>query len=164
MKKNKLKTIIIGIFLLILITIGSFFLFSHGNNDNLLKFDESAKTYKSKIKKPEEWSKDKIAFPAFKEIKVVEGTDKLYIALENPSFNEAYLQFTLYLDNSKSDFYQSGLVKPGQAITEVPLNPNLKPGTHNIELAMRAYAPNDNKTSLNGTNVNFKLQVLEKGD
>lgn len=162
--QKKTKIIVSSIIILILITIGAFFLFSHGNNQSLLGFDESAKTYTGKIKRPEEWTKEKIAFPAFKEVKAIEGSDKLYIALENPSFNEAYLQFTMYMDNSNAPIYESGLVKPGQAITEIPLNSPLEPGTHNIKLEMKAYAPGDNKTSLNGTNVDFQLQVLEEGE
>jgi len=85
----------------------------------------------------------------------------MYIALENPSFNDANLQFKIIIDNNEKNAYQSGLVKPGEAITEVPIPNNLTVGEHNIRLEMRGFAPNDSKTQLNGTNVDFKMHVLE---
>lgn len=164
MKNNQKKITVVTILLLLLIAIGSWFYIKQTSDMPLIDFDKSAKTYKSKIKKPEEWSEDKIAFPAFKEVTVVQGSKKFYMALENPSFNEAYLQFTLTLNGEGTPFYETGLVKPGEAVTEVPMPANLGIGNHIVKLSMKAYAPNDKKTKLNGTNVNFVLRVLEKGE
>lgn len=163
MERKKKKTVI-AILVILLIAIGTWFYIQQKGDHPLLDFDKSAKTYKSKIKKPEEWSEDKIAFPAFKEVKVIQGSDKFYMALENPAFNEAYLQFSLTLVGEKKPFYETGLVKPGEAVTEVPMPKQLSVGDHIIKLSMKAFAPNDEKTKLNGTKVDFNLRILEKGE
>lgn len=162
MKQKRKRIIIATIITIVLVILASIFYVQKNNDKPLLDFDKSAKTYKSKIKKPEEWAEDRIAFPAFKEVKVVQGSDKAYMALENPSFNEAYLQFSLFLNGEKTPFYESGLVKPGKAITEIPLPKKLSVGSHVIKMSMKAYAPNDDKTTLNGTNTSFVLQVLKR--
>lgn len=156
-RKKKIGGILIFLLVLLLGT-GAYF---YQKGLELPAFDKSAKAYKSKIKKPEEWAEDQIAFPAYKDVKVIKGSDKMYIALENPSFNDANLQFKIIIDNNEKNAYQSGLVKPGEAITEVPIPNNLTVGEHNIRLEMRGFAPNDSKTQLNGTNVDFKMHVLE---
>lgn len=158
---NRNKKIGVALFFLLVLLVGTGIYF-YQRGLKFPEFDKSAKVYKSKIKKPEEWAEDQIAFPAYKDIKVIKGSKKKYIALENPSFNDANLQFKLIIDNNEQAAYKSGLVKPGEAITEVPIPDNLTVGEHNIRLEMRGFAPNDNKTKLNGTNVDFKMYVLEE--
>lgn len=153
------------IIVLILVLVGSiagYFLLKSLNTSSV--YDSNAKDYQSKIKKPEDWPKSKIAFPAYGNTKILEGTDKLYIALQNPSFNEANLKYILYLDEETKakKLYETDLIKPGQAITEVDLPKNLSKGDHVIYLHAKAFAPNDPDTKLNSVETSFKLTVLEK--
>lgn len=156
---NKKKKHLLLLLLLLIVALGTYFFFRQSPES--LGFDSSAKKYDSKIKKPEEWSQSRIAFPAFKEMSIEEGTDKLYIALANPSFNEANLQFSLRIEPEKSPFFETKLVKPGEAITEVPI-PKLAAGEYKVQLKMNAYAPNDDSVRLNGTETFFSLTVLKK--
>ncbi|NTJ98456.1 hypothetical protein HQ633_12700, partial [Enterococcus faecium] len=92
MKKKEKR--IISIILLLLLFLGGicgYFFWNKSPVSDL--FDSHAKDYQSNIKKPEDWPKSKIAFPAYGDMQIEEGTDELYIALQNPDFNEANLQY-----------------------------------------------------------------------
>lgn len=162
---EKKKKRVITLIILILVLLGGmtgYFLLKSSNTSNV--YDSDAKDYQSKIKKPEDWPKSKIAFPAYGDTKILEGTDKLYIALQNPSFNEANLKYILYLDEETKakKIYETDLIQPGKAITEIDLPENLSKGDHTIYLHTKAFAPNDPDTKLNSVETSFKLTVLEK--
>lgn len=160
---KKKKNILVGLLLLLLLLFGCFY-FLQGKNIPKLNFDTSAEKYQSKIKKPEDWTSTRLAFPGYEDIKIEEGTKLLYIALENPSFNEANFQYTLFLDG-KDDAHQlvkTGLIKPGEAVTKVVLPDNLSLGTHKVFIKIRAFAPHDNESKLNGFDTDFNLNVLKK--
>ncbi|MEY8500489.1 DUF4832 domain-containing protein [Enterococcus avium] len=162
MKKKKKRIIIVFAFLLLLLGgMTGYFLLKSPHK--LSVYDSNAKDYQSKIKKPEDWPKSKIAFPAYGNVKVLEGTDKLYIALQNPSFNEANLKYIIYLDEKieTKKICETDLIQPGKAITEVDLPKELSKGEHTIYLHTKAFAPNDPDTKLNSFETSFKLTVLE---
>ncbi|WP_375270015.1 hypothetical protein [Enterococcus sp. DIV0212c] len=157
-KKYQISFAILSLLLLILT--GYFFLTQE--KEQLLGSESHATPHKSKIKKPEAWSNEKIAFPAFKQVTIKEGTENLYIALTNPSFNSAKIKFTVYLDQQKEALLKTGLIKPGEAVTEVPLPKGLSLGTHNVFLKMQGYASEDEEAVLSGTDTSFKLIVLKE--
>ncbi|NBA40645.1 hypothetical protein [Enterococcus hirae] len=166
MEKIKKKRSVLLILLLFVVIGGivGYFFFRDSPVSDL--FDSNAKDYQSNIKKPEDWPKSKIAFPAYGDMQIEEGTDKLYIALVNPDFNEANLQYILYLngENKSDEFYETGLISPGKAVTEVSLPRKLAKGEYTIYLHTKAFAPKDPDTKLNSVQTSFKLTVLEKGD
>ena len=85
----------------------------------------------------------------------------MYVALANPSFNKAYIKFELAMDDEEEPFYQSGLVRPGEAITEVKLPDDVAAGQHTIHLMMKGYASDGSDTQLNGTTTDFSLIILK---
>lgn len=86
-----------------------------------IDYDERATSYETRMRKPESIADGSISFPRFKSITIQAGVNKLYIALLNPSFNEADIQFIMTLEGRDKPLLESGLVKPGKAITEVSL-------------------------------------------
>lgn len=165
MSKQNKKTIKIILSILLLLALGIFGYFQHSKTSNFVTMDSNAQKYNSKIKKPEDWPKTKIAYPAYGPTKIVQGATKLYIALQNPKFNEANLQYILYLDKEEDKDHQlikTGLIEPGKAVTEVPLPEDLAAGDHIIYVHTKAFAPHDNDTKLNNVNTSFVLTVLKK--
>lgn len=153
MLKEKKKTIKIVLSILLLLNLGFLGYFQQSKVSNFISKDTNAHKYNLKIKKTEDWPKTKIAYPSFGPTKIVEGTTKLYIALQNPKFNEANLQYTLYLDK-EHQLIKTRLIEPSEAVTEVSLPKDLTAGEHIIYVHTKAFAPNDTQTgSLTSTNL-----------
>ena len=163
--KKKKITIVVLLFLFLLLAIGGAWYFNQSKSTTSMPLDSQAQKYNSKIKKPEDWPKTKIAYPVYGSTKVLEGAKYLYIALQNPKFNEANLRYTLYLDKEDDKAHQlihTGLIEPGKAVTKVPLPKELTAGDHTIYVHTKAFAPNDKQTKLNSVNTSFVLTVLKK--
>lgn len=160
--QGKKNTKWIVLLLLLLVAIGSYFWFMKKNEIvSSLKKDESAQSYKSKMKKPEDWAKEEIAFPSYKQVNVEEGASKAYVALLNPEFNEANIQFIVTIDEQEKPLLESGLVEPGKAITSFDLPPDLGAGEHTVFLHMKGYTTDEHPAELNGTKTSFPLMVLK---
>lgn len=157
-KKGKKKWLLLLLLLISLVAGGLYYY----KNSDFLGFDNSAEKYEGKIKEPKEWSTSRVAFPAFKSVRALEGSETLYIALVNPSFNEANIQFTVSLDGVEEPLLVTKLVRPGEAVKEVQLPKDLKAGVHKIRLKMRAFAPGDDSIELSGTETDFDLTLLTK--
>lgn len=157
-KKKKKKWLLVLLLLLLGIFAGWFFFKGNSRFD----FDKNAQSYESPIKKPTDWTGDRIAFPAFKEVRVGENDKEVNMALSNPDFNDAYFKYSLYLDEDSEPFFETGIVKPGQAVTSVTLPEGLKAGEHKVKLETKSFAPGDPKVRLSGANSFFKLTVLKE--
>lgn len=163
--KQKRMTIMV---VLLLLLVGGLVGYRLLHKDNGLIFDSSAKKYDAKIKKPQDWTNTRIAFPGYKDTKIMEGDKALYIALSNPSFNEANFKFKVYIDHEdkEHELLDSDLVKPGEAITQVSLPKDLTAGEHMVFLRIKPFPPHDKTAKLNDYKTSFKLMVLkpeEKG-
>lgn len=161
-KKKKKKWLLLLLLLLFISLIVGGTLFFKQEKLNLFEFDKNSSKYKGNIKIPDNWSKEKIAFPGYGLVSVLEGSDTLHMALMNPDFNIANMKYSLYLDGSSNKFFETGLIKPGEAVTEYPLPSDLSVGEHEVVLHMQAFSPDEKQTELNGARTNFKLVVVEK--
>ncbi|MBP2097242.1 hypothetical protein [Enterococcus rivorum] len=162
-KKNQRSVLLIAIVMTLVIAIvgGAFFL--KGMKTSAIDYDEQATSYETRVKKPESIADGSISFPGFKSITIEEGGDKLYIALLNPSFNKADIQFIMTLEGREKPLLESGLVQPGKAITEVSLPKDLAVGEHKINLEMLGYTQDKEHSRLSGSKTSFTLHVKEKG-
>ncbi|EOH96634.1 hypothetical protein UAW_01799 [Enterococcus haemoperoxidus ATCC BAA-382] len=162
-KKNhsKRKRLIILISTVVAVTILLAFLFFRGLKTSAIHYDAQAVKYEAKIKKPENLPINSITFPGFRDIAIQEGDKVLYIALVNPSFNKADIQFKVTLNDRTTPILTTGLVKPGQAVTEVPLPKELPVGEHTVKLEMFGYTQDEVQQRLTGSQTTFKLQVLK---
>ncbi|MDR0922700.1 MAG: hypothetical protein LBM95_10010 [Lactobacillales bacterium] len=161
LKKYQTRILIGSIILLLLVLplITYSLLSKKEPSEEAVKEDKRAISYKSAIKKPIISEKDTITFPGYGNMSILEGTEKLAIALVNPSFNHGNIQFIVYLDDEKSPLLKTDIVIPGKAVTEVPLPKGLSVGKHKIKLEMLGFS--DNQTRLSGTTTSFELTVLK---
>lgn len=164
LKKVNKKVLSIGILSVLLVVVVVIFFVIKNDQSNAIEYDDTAVDYQTSIAKPEGISGNSITFPGFKDTMIEEGSDKLYLMLVNPEFNQGNIQFTVFLDDEKKPILETKLVKPGKAITEIPLTKKLVSGTHTIRLEMLGYADDEQKTRLSGTTTTFELNVVKKGD
>ena len=131
--------------------------------NNKINLDSSAKDYKPSNMELANTDPDHIALPGYDQILVNAGENKSYVALWNPPKNPCYFQFTISLKDSSKKIYQSDLIEPGKAITEIKWNQKFKKGTYDIEIDIKCYSLEDGKTEMNGGVITSKLIAIEKG-
>ncbi len=98
---------------------------------------------------------DHIAIPGYSELKMVADTDILYVALWNPDGNPCYFKFSIIMDDEV--LYESGLVAPGQAVTEVQLSKEIPQGIYDATIKIRTYDLEDTDAELNGGEVAISI-------
>ena len=140
------------------ISIGYLYL---NNMDNGPNIDKNAIDYVANLEKPENLEDNKIVMPAYGEIYAKEGDTNAYVALWNPEYNTVYFQFEVILDSINQTLLKTDLISPGQAVTSIPLDENMKPGTYDLTIKISSYSLEDYKTSMNGANIKTQLIILE---
>jgi len=80
------------------------------------------------------------------------------MALLNPEGNPCYFTFELVLKDSGESLYQSKMVPPGQAITEITLARALPAGEYNATIKITTTSLEDG-SAMNGANVETVLNV-----
>ena len=158
-RKSRLSKILAGVLALAaivaLIVIGILWFL------NQPKMEGGAKPYDYTIEKPENWDPTKILVPAYPDWNMKAGTDVVYAALYNPEENPCYFRFTVILEESKETLYQSGLVEPGSAVTEIPLPRQMEEGTYPVVVKIDSYSLKDHKERLNGAEVSTRIVAIE---
>lgn len=91
-----------------------------------------------------------IAIPGYKEILMNAGTDTAYVALWNPPNNPCYFKFTIVNLENEKVLYQSKLIMPGKAVTEIKFNQTIAEGKYPIEIKIDTFSLDDKEVSLNG--------------
>lgn len=99
----------------------------------------------------------KIMIPGYGELPIQAGTDELYAALLNPEGNQCYFKYRIILKEGNEIVYESNLIKPGMAVTNVKLNRRIDAGVYDIKLVVLAYSLDDYENQLNGGVVETKL-------
>lgn len=125
------------------------------------KLDPNASDYAPSTKLDLETDPNNIAIPGYKDIKIKAGTDTAYVALWNPTNNPCLFKFTIKLTEGDKILYESGLVAPGKAITEVKLNQIIPAGEHEISIDVETFALDDAEKRLNGGVVETVLIAFE---
>ncbi|HDN2514139.1 TPA: hypothetical protein P1K40_000321 [Clostridioides difficile] len=154
-KSNLIMSIIILLSILAII-----FALIAGKNSGP-KLDSSAKDYVANIQRPADWDSSKIAIPGFNEIKAKSGEGAAYVALWNPMDNPVYFEYDIIMDQTGESILRTNLIPPGKAVTKLPLNKSLKPGTYDITLNVNTYSLDDHTERMNGGQVKTKLVIVE---
>ena len=122
------------------------------------RIDPNAKDYDFSFSDGSNASEDHIAVPGYSEIVLPADTKNVQLVLLNPKGNPCDFRFTLILKDSGEALYTSGLVPPGQAITELKLKRALGTGTYPLVIQIETFSINDH-TPMNGANVETTLSV-----
>lgn len=157
-KKVNLRRALLPLLFVALLAVG-IFLFT-GESDSFL--DKSAKPFDTQIKREEDLGESKILLPGFETLYMDEGKNELYVALANPKGNPCYFRYTIYMEGRDKEIYQSGMIKPGDAVTTVKMPEKMKKGTYQLTLKIQSFSLNNYKTELNGGEMMANLIVLSR--
>lgn len=159
--KNRLpRNLLLLIIVLALLAGLGFLIYYLAGNGNGRGLDPNAKDYEPSFEYQGTTDPDHIALPGYDEITMAAGTDTAYVALWNPPTNPCYFQFQVIYDGDI--LYESGLVEPGKAVTEVPLGRTFEAGIYDLEIAIKTFSLEDGETPMNGGNINCTLVALEQ--
>lgn len=122
------------------------------------EIDPNAKDYESENGSIGNGSSDSIAIPGYADVVWKANTKNVQMVLLNPQGNPCYFRFTLILKESGEVLYTSGLVPPGQAVTDLRLSRALEKGNYNLLISIETFSLND-RSAMNGANVETGLTV-----
>ena len=157
--KNDWAKLIIAILAIIAIFASIFVGMSSKKDD--IGIDKDIIDYVANLERPEDWDPTKIILPGFNEIKAKYTEGAAYVALSNPLDNPVYFQYDVTLDETGESLLKTGLIPPGKAVTKLPLNKALKPGSYDITLNISTYSLEDHTQPMNAGAVKTKLIILE---
>lgn len=100
-----------------------------------------------------------IAIPGYPSISLPAGTKEVQVTLLNPEGNPCYFTFELVLKETGESLYQSKLVPPGKAVTELTLLRGLAAGEYEAIIKITTTSLSDGQTPMNGADVETKLIV-----
>lgn len=145
---------------LALITCGFFFgYFLQGRQGNSLRVDPGAKDYGQIQAIPENQNPDGISIPMFTKVIFPANERDVKIILLNPEGNLCYFRYTLRIGEEKEVFYQSGLIPPGMAVTDLTLSRALETGEYALEIVVETYSLDGDLVPMNGATENAVLYV-----
>ena len=99
-----------------------------------------------------------IQVPGYKDAKMNAGDKVLHLSIGNPESNQADFYATVQLEDG-TVLYESGLIEPGQGVTEVPLNKTLDAGTYQAYVVYQAVTMDDAHEPMNSVRSAFTLYV-----
>ena len=99
-----------------------------------------------------------IKIPGYPSITLPKNQQTVNVALLNPEGNPCYFTFTLILKDTGETLYQSKLVPPGQAITEITMSKALPAGEYPATIQITTTSLEDG-SAMNGANVETILVV-----
>ena len=146
-RKRAIGKLIAAIIILALILAGLFWWL---NRDSGPQFEEAAIAYKMPAGTPKNEDKSKLLIPGYGDLVIEAGTSNLYVALINPEGNEAYFKYRIVLKKNSEILYESALLKPGTAVTDVKLKRTIEKGTYDVKIVVLPYALDDYQRKLNG--------------
>lgn len=99
-----------------------------------------------------------IQIPGYPSITLPADTENVTVALLNPKGNPCYFTFELVLSDTDEVLYTSGMVAPGQVITDITLSRALAAGEYNATIKISTASLEDG-SAMNGANVETVLIV-----
>ena len=99
-----------------------------------------------------------IKIPGYPSITLPKDQKTVNVALVNPEGNPCYFTFELVLKDTGETLYQSKLVPPGKAITEITMSRALSAGEYNATIKITTTSLEDG-SAMNGANVETVLIV-----
>lgn len=154
-RKKSVKKILLSVLLLFLMLAGGYTALNYNQGPNL---DENAIAYQlpDGVKNTDPNS---ILLPGYDILEMDSKTQKVDAALLNPEGNECYFKFSIILKSNQSELYQTGLIKPGTAITSFKINQKLKKGKYPIIIKVEATDIKDTDMHYNGGAIEAVLEV-----
>lgn len=165
MKKNKTTRLLIffiAALAVIAAAIAAVIIFTQSGTQTLslhggLEFEESASSWDDSA-----MSKDPaqpgIKVPGYGDLLFPADTDVVPLTLYNPKENNCNFVFELSLDNSDEPFFRTGLIPPGEAVTEIKTG-GLAAGDYSLQMKILTY-DTETGTPLNNAVVKTKLTVV----
>ena len=99
-----------------------------------------------------------IKIPGYPSITLPANQETVNVALLNPEGNPCYFTFEIVLKESGESLYQSKLVPPGQAITQITMSRALSAGEYNATIKITTTSVADG-SAMNGANVETVLII-----
>ena len=96
--------------------------------------------------------------PGYSTAEMTAGDTSLKLSIGNPKDNKVGMYATLKLGDG-TVLYKSELLKPGQGLTEVPLDKTLEKGEYDAIVEYQCVVLDENNTPLNSAESGFKLIV-----
>ncbi|EAC3357102.1 hypothetical protein ACRVLY_002869 [Listeria monocytogenes] len=123
--------------------------------------DPRASKYKSQIKRPEGADYSSILVPGYDDWSMKAGTDTIYMALFNPEDNPCYFKFIVTRDDDNTTLFQTKLVPPGSAVTEIKLPYELKQGIYPITVEIKSYSIDNPSEPMNGAEMKTRIIAIK---
>ena len=144
----------------IILLVGAFCfgLFFRGCEKTDPDIDSNAKDYNDVQADFGNPSEDSIAIPGYPEIVFPSDTKNVQVVLLNPKGNPCYFRFVLVLKDSGEEIYRSGLIPPGQAVTDITLTRPLAEGEYPLEIRIET-ASLEERIPMNGAVMETLLKV-----
>ena len=167
------KTLIISLIVLLLLVVGAVTVALNWNNwfgsapagpsssqTGNLDIDENAGDWNGEQlpDKTDDAPAVGIKIPGYPSITLPKDQQTVNVALLNPEGNPCYFTFELILTDTGETLYQSKLVPPGQAITEITMSKALPAGEYNATIKITTTSLADG-SAMNGANVETVLIV-----
>ena len=153
--------VLAALFCTVALTVGSLFIGMWIYQRYMQKsdgIDPAAKDYHSIYADAGSSNSDEITIPGYNEVFFPAGERDVQIVLLNPDGNPCYFRFSLILSNTGEELYQSGLIPPGMAVTDVRLNRALDVGTYDLRIHIESFSLADRST-MNGADMETHLIV-----
>jgi flagellar basal body-associated protein FliL len=157
-KEKKKKRWLLLLLLLLSILVGCFLWFRMHSS----QFDDNAQAYDDPIRIGKNWKTGDLVIPGFGEVPVNHKDKNIKITLGNSKVNKAYFKYkvTVKENGRVITLLDSKLVKPGNAITQVPTDKlSMKPGKYPMTITTSTFSLKDEKAPMNGTSVDATLVV-----
>lgn len=145
-------------FLLISILISGIYIYQL--NSNKVPVDKSAVTYNFPDG-VENKSGGEIMTPGYGDLVMKSDTDTIKVNLKNIPGNPCYFKYVIEIADTNEIIYESDLIEPGKAVSEVKLNKEMKEGTYPIRIWVHSYDLKDYTIELNKSKFDVNLKVLK---
>lgn len=107
---------------------------------------------------PEESTSGGIQIPGYSKAEMEEGDTQLHLSIGNPKENNCGFYVTVRLEDG-TVLYKSELLKPGDGLTEIPLEQTLNKGTYDAEVFYECVTLDEDASPLNSAISKFQLIV-----
>lgn len=103
--------------------------------------------------------KDSILLPGYDVLYLNEKTKQVDVALFNPEGNQCYFRYHIAMKETKEELFQTGLIKPGTAVTSFTVQKDLTSGEYPIIIQVDTIDLEDTDKTLNGGIIEAILKV-----
>lgn len=135
---KKQKNIFIGIIIILaaVIILLVYILYSGGLRSESASIDQNATDWSLDAEQTES---GQIQIPGYDEIVFKAGETSQQLTLYNPEGNPCYFKFTLYIDDEEEPVYETDMVEPGQAVSDITLSHSLESGDYRLNIHISTY-------------------------